>query len=155
MEKQFTATAYIINGPHVLLIYHKKLEKWLPPGGHLDPNELPSDGAIREALEETGMEIELLSHENVWINRWNAKSFPRPYMCLIEEIPAYNQNPAHQHIDFIYLAKPIGGNIKTNHIETNGLKWFTLEEVEQLLSDIDIFEETKQTIRHILKQGNP
>jgi ADP-ribose pyrophosphatase YjhB (NUDIX family) len=150
MEKQLTATAYIINNQQVLLIYHKKLNKWLPPGGHLDPNELPSNGAIREAREETGIEIEIITQENVWINRWNAKSFPRPYLCLLEEIPAHKHQPAHQHIDFIYLAKPIGGQITTNHHETNGLKWFTLQDVEHLESDVEIFEETKQTIRQIM-----
>lgn len=151
MDKQLTATAYIVNEQHVLLIYHKKLSKWLPPGGHLDPNELPSEGAVREAREETGIEIEIICQENVWINRWNAKSFPRPYLCLLEEIPAHKDQPAHQHIDFIYLAKPIGGQITTNHTETNGLKWFSLQEIENLESDVEIFEETKQTIRQIMK----
>ncbi len=42
------------------LIFHRKLKKWLPPGGHIDPNEMPSETAIREAFEETGLEIELI-----------------------------------------------------------------------------------------------
>lgn len=151
MERQFTASAYIINNQQVLLIYHKKVRKWLPPGGHLDPNEIPSEGAIREALEETGIEIEIISQENVWFINRNAKSFPRPYLCLLEEVPAYNHKPAHQHIDFIYLAKPVGGQLRHNHHETDGLKWFTLQEIENLKSDVDIFEETKESIRQIIK----
>ncbi len=42
-------------GGRVLLHRHKRLGIWLQPGGHLDPGELPSDGAVRETLEETGL----------------------------------------------------------------------------------------------------
>ena len=63
MRRQFTATVYILHEFKVLLIFHRKLFKWLPPGGHVDENELPSDTAIREAREETGLEIELVSQE--------------------------------------------------------------------------------------------
>ena len=150
MERQFTATVYIIDKEQVLLIYHRKLQKWLPPGGHLDANETPPEGARREAREETGIEIEFIRQENIWIDRWNAKSFERPYLCLLEEIPAHGDKPAHQHIDMIYLAKPIGGQETHNHEETEGLKWFSLEDLERLKPDIEIFEETLETLRTIL-----
>jgi ADP-ribose pyrophosphatase YjhB (NUDIX family) len=152
MEAHFTATVYIIEDHSTLFIYHKKLRKWLPPGGHLHPNETPSEGALREAKEETGLEIELINQENVWIERWNAKSIPRPYMCLLEEIPAFGEQSAHRHIDMIYLAKPSGGCETLNRDETEGLRWFTLEEMEELESDVEIFEETKETVRQILSQ---
>lgn len=152
MLRQFTATVYIIDNQRVLLIYHRKLHKWLPPGGHLEPNELPSEGAKREALEETGLEIALIPQENVWIERWNANSFERPYLCLLEEIPARGDQPAHQHIDMIYVGKPIGGTETLNMRETGGLRWFSLEEIEALSSDVEIFEETRQTLRHILSE---
>lgn len=153
MERQFTATTYIIEKKQVLLIFHRKLQKWLPPGGHIDPNETPPEAARREAREETGLEIELIPQENVWINNWNAKSIERPYLCLLEEIPEHGQHPAHQHIDFIYLAKPNGGTQTLNHIETHDIRWFALEDIEKLKSDDEIFEETKETIRHILKES--
>lgn len=149
MERQFTATVYIIHETHVLLIYHRKLNKWLPPGGHLDPNELPSEAACREAYEETGLHIKLISQENVWVDRWNAKSFERPFLCLLEEIPEHGDKPAHQHIDFIYLGYPIGGKEVQNEVETNGMAWFSLEQVEALESDKEIFAETQQVIKTI------
>lgn len=149
MEKQFTATAYIIHERKVLLIFHRKMNKWLPPGGHLDINETPAEAAKREVREETGLEIDFILQENLWIERWNAKSFARPYLCLLEEIPAYQDKPAHQHVDFIYLARPNGGKETDNLDETNGMRWFSLEEIEKLISDEEIFLETKETIRHI------
>ncbi len=151
MERQFTATVYIIDGDRVLLIFHRKLKKWLPAGGHLDTNESPPEGARREAREETGLEIAFIKQENVWIDHWNAKSFERPYMCLIEEIPAHGTIAAHQHLDFIYLATPNGGTEIENLDETEGMRWFSLAEIESLKPDEEIFVETLQTIRQIMQ----
>ena len=150
MLRQFTATVYIVENDRVLLIFHRKMQKWLPPGGHLEPNELPHEAAKREALEETGIQVELNLQENIWVERWNATSIPRPYMCLLEEIPPFGDQPAHQHIDFIYVGKPVGGTEIENRKETDGLKWFTAEEIEALESDIDIFEETRSSIKKIM-----
>jgi 8-oxo-dGTP pyrophosphatase MutT (NUDIX family) len=145
MDKHFTATAYIIDQERVLLLQHPKLKKWLPPGGHVEENETPSECAKREAKEETGLTIELIRQENLWLDFWNAASIERPYLCLLENIPPYGDKPAHQHIDMIYIAKVIGG---TPFPEA---RWFSVEEVEQLVDDEAIFAETKTTIRHLLK----
>jgi 8-oxo-dGTP pyrophosphatase MutT (NUDIX family) len=149
MQRQFTASVYIISEARVLLIHHRKLQMWLPPGGHVEPDELPSETAVREALEETGLEIELLSDEHLWVQRWNARSLPRPYLCLLEEIPAHGETAAHQHIDQIYLARPIGGKEMLNVAETGGLRWFTCADIHSLQSDVEIFAETKEVISTI------
>jgi len=151
MIRQMTATVYILEHERVLLIYHKKLKKWLPPGGHIEPNELPSDGAIREAKEETGLEVELIPQENIWIKqRWNGRSFERPYMCLLEHIPEHNGHPAHEHMDLIYIGRPIGGSLEHNGDETEGLHWFSLPELKKLERDVEIFDETYQVIVHLI-----
>jgi len=147
MEREFTISCYIIQEERVLLLLHPKLSKWLPPGGHLEDNELPTEGVRREVREETGLEIRFIRQENVWISRWNATSFERPYLCQLEEIPPYNGKPAHQHIDLVYLAEPTGGTL---HGE-DPLRWHTLEMVDALSGDVEIFVETQQTIRQILK----
>lgn len=150
LKREFTATVFILHQNQVLLLFHKKLQKWLPPGGHLEPNELPPEAAIREAFEETGLHIDLLSQENLWIQeKWNGKSFERPYMCLLEHIPERVNEPAHQHIDFIYVGKP-KEKVELNTQETHNLQWFSLEEVSALTTDVDIFEETQKAIAKIL-----
>lgn len=148
MERHFTATAYIIHEDKVLLIPHAKLKKWLPPGGHMEANETPPESACLEVFEETGLQIEMIPQENLWVEFWNATSFERPYLCLLENIPAYGPKPAHQHIDFIYLARPIGGELSAE------ARWFSLAEVEALQDDEEIFKETKKTIRHILTHSS-
>jgi len=44
----------------ILLVDHKKAELWLPPGGHVEPNEHPKDTVKREAKEELGIEANFL-----------------------------------------------------------------------------------------------
>ncbi len=44
----------------VLLHRHRKLGTWLPPGGHIEKDELPDDAAVREVGEETGVRVELV-----------------------------------------------------------------------------------------------
>ncbi len=146
MILEFTVTTYILDPPRVLLLHHPKHGKWLPPGGHLEPGETPPQGAKREVLEETGLEIELVSQENLWLEYWNAKSFQRPYLCLLEEIPRHGTQPAHQHMDLIYVGKVIGGK----QILSESLRWFTLREVLQMVPDEEIFGETMKTIEHLL-----
>ncbi|CCB86217.1 putative uncharacterized protein [Parachlamydia acanthamoebae UV-7] len=150
--RQFTTSVYILEEQKVLLIFHKKLQKWLPPGGHIEPNEAPPEAAKREALEETGLEIGFFLQENVWIERWNATSFARPYLCLTAEVPAYREQPAHQHLDFVYLGFPLKGEITQNVEETEGIRWFTESEVELLKPDEEIFVETQQALRKIFSE---
>jgi len=155
MEKQFTATVYILEQGKVLLLFHPKFSKWLPPGGHLEPNEIPPTCAIREAYEETGLEVELIKEEHLWVSRFNAESFERPWLCLLENIPPQGGKPAHQHIDFVYLGKKIGGEIKEEHRNQHDIRWFTLEEVLRLKADEEIFAETQETISVIFaKEGS-
>lgn len=148
LERQFTSSVYILQKSKVLLIHHVKLEKWLPPGGHLEPNEMPHEAAIREAEEETGLNVEIIKQENVWVEEPNAVSFPRPYLCLLEEIPSYKKVPAHQHVDFIYVAKPTGGRESRCSRQTKDMRWFTWEEAQKIPQK-DIFDETRQTLQKI------
>lgn len=151
MKKQFCATVYIIDGDKTLLIFHRKLQKWLPPGGHIDQNETPPEAARREVLEETGLEIEFLTQENVWIEDSNAESFERPFMCLLEHIPSYKDEPKHQHMDFIYVGKPTKGELRYNSEETEALRWFTYEEILKMETGRSIFAETQESIKKIME----
>lgn len=145
MQKHFTISCYIFDGLKTLLLFHPKHKKWLPPGGHLEENETPVEGIKREVLEETGLEIAFFRQENLWIEETNAASFERPYLCLLENVPAHGKDPAHQHIDLIYVAYPVGG------ILTDG-QWLTEKEVALLVPGKDIFADTPQVIRKVFAE---
>ena len=141
-ERHFTATTFIIANGRVLLLRHKKIGTWLPPGGHVEPNELPHETAMREAMEETGIKIELLHEKNFekqqeFLAKHNDRTtiIPRPWKVLLEKI-ADN----HFHIDLTYIAKANTTNVRSN--EGHELKWFTEKELEQeksLFPDVRLF----------------
>lgn len=147
MKRDYTASAYILEENRVLLIFHPKLKKWLPPGGHVESNETPHEAAHREALEETGLDIEWIDASPLQIDCWNAKTLPHPFLTLLEEIPQYRDIPAHQHVDFIFLARP------KHSIQTHEeMQWFSLEQLKGMKADVEIFIETVQVIEYILTQ---
>lgn len=144
MERQFTATVYLFHESKVLLHKHPKLGKWLPPGGHLEPNETPPEAAKREVREETGLEIEFIEQENLKIDAYSCKSFERPFLCLLENVPAYKDKEAHEHMDFIYLATPV--ELKE---DLKGFQWYTYEELQHL----ELFPDVAEVLRLLLKQN--
>ena len=52
-----TGSALVVGPRGVVLLKHKRLGFWLQPGGHIDPGESPWAAALREAREETGLEV--------------------------------------------------------------------------------------------------
>lgn len=126
MDKHFCVTVYIVKDNKVLLIDHKKLGKWLPAGGHVEPNESPEDAAKRESEEETGLDIDLI---------------PRDELSTAWGVQRNILNEEHEHFDIIYCAKPQKGEILLNERETNGIQWFSLEEIND--KSFRTFEKTR------------
>lgn len=151
MKQQFVTSAYILHKDAALLIFHPKIKRWLPPGGHIEPSESPIEAVKREVKEEVGLDIEIIKDEHVVIDRWNAKSFARPFLCLIEEIPKTKDEEAHRHLDFIYLANALNPKNALSS-EDNPIKWFTFEEILLLDKEKEMFWETFEVLEVIFKQ---
>jgi 8-oxo-dGTP pyrophosphatase MutT (NUDIX family) len=52
-----TASAIVVGSRGTVLHLHKRLGRWMQPGGHIDPGESPPDAARREAIEELGLDV--------------------------------------------------------------------------------------------------
>ncbi len=104
-ERHHTASAYIVSRGRTLLLWHHKLEMWLPPGGHLEPNEDPVQAAIREALEESGLAVRVIPPSGLLICA-GPTVLPPPAVILVEDIVRADQ-PFHQHIDHVYFTAPV------------------------------------------------
>lgn len=132
--RHFTATTFIVDRGRVLLHCHPKQQLWLPPGGHIERDELPHDAALREIREETGLRVRLHSEPQ-------AADLSRAMLCAVVPQPAFilieDINPFHQHIDFTYFAKlPDRAEVEGNAWKDNGFAWFrpddlTMENVPQ------------------------
>jgi 8-oxo-dGTP pyrophosphatase MutT (NUDIX family) len=105
LERHPTATAYVSFRGCTLLLWHAKLRMWLPPGGHCEPNEDPVQAAIREALEESGLQVEVIPPVGL-IDVEKPRVLPPPAVILIEDIVREDQ-PFHQHIDSVYYTRPL------------------------------------------------
>ncbi|WP_202876933.1 NUDIX hydrolase [Ornithinimicrobium humiphilum] len=102
--KHFTVATFVVHDGHVLLHPHRKLGLWLPPGGHIEPHELPDDAARRETLEETGLPVSLVGSPGIdHLAPGAPRQLLRPEGIQVEDI-----SPGHQHIDLIYFAVPDG-----------------------------------------------
>lgn len=120
-DKHFTATGFLVRNGRVLLLKHRKLDMWLPFGGHVDPGEDPIEALHREAREETGFEIEIVG-DRLEICEDSVRALPRPETILLERI-----EPLHFHIDLIYFVRPVAGTERLAPDEHSEMRWFDIE----------------------------
>lgn len=121
----------------------------MPPGGHVEEGELPHTCALREALEETGLEVELIVEEEVWVEQRHAASVPRPYHCLVEEIPTRGDVAEHHHLDFIYVGHPKSGELCHCAAEATDIRWFERADLEALEAET-IYPEVREIALRLL-----
>ena len=115
--RHFTVAVFVGRDGKVLLHWHRKLGMWLPPGGHIEPDELPDEAAAREVLEETGVEVELAGERREDVE--DPVQLHRPAGVQLENI-----GPGHQHIDLIYFARPKGPSSIRDEFSADRVGWY-------------------------------
>jgi len=119
----FTASGFVLSpdGGSVLLVLHRKLGRWLQPGGHVDPED--SDlytAACREVAEETG--VAGLPH------------LDGVFDVDIHHIPARKTEPAHEHFDVRFLMRCKSTDVTISD-ESHDVAWVTIAELIERMSD--------------------
>lgn len=127
-QAHLTGSAVVVaaSGDRVLLLHHRKLHRWLQPGGHADPGETSGEEvALREAREETGI-LDLILHPTA----------PRPLDVDVHDIPPRGDEPAHQHLDLRYLVlAPDRAAAAHAMAESRELRWVRWDELDALGPD--------------------
>lgn len=122
----FTTCIFVVHDEKVLLIHHRKLNKWLPLGGHIELDEDPELAALREAKEESGLDVELLG-ERPPTTEPGTRALISPRFLDIHRI-----TDTHEHIGMIYWARPKGGDVRLAVEEHHDIRWCSLDDLEKL-----------------------
>jgi 8-oxo-dGTP pyrophosphatase MutT (NUDIX family) len=105
-----TGSAIVVGPRGTVLHWHKRVGGWLQPGGHVDPGETPSQAALREAHEETGLQVR---HPD-----------EGPRLVHLDVHPAGQ----HVHLDVRYLLISEDAEPAPQPGESQQVRWFTLSE---------------------------
>ena len=140
MLKHFSATVYVIakidGETRVLLHMHKKHNHWYGLGGHVESDEDPVEAAIREAKEEAGIDVKIISMHPLTSFK-HAHELITPVLLMDQDI-----NGGHRHIDCIYFGTtPDPTKVKMNE----EFRWCSKKDINTM----DLQDDT----RYIVKQA--
>lgn len=122
----FTVAIFVVNEGKVLVIHHRNLAKWLPLGGHIELDEDPEQAALREAKEESGLDVELLG-ERPPTTAPGTRALIAPRFLDIHRI-----TDTHEHIGMIYWARPRNGTLTLASAEHHDIRWCDVADLEGL-----------------------
>jgi 8-oxo-dGTP pyrophosphatase MutT (NUDIX family) len=122
MDGHFTGSALVVDAPaeRVLVLFHRKAQRWLQPGGHADGDANLAHVAWREATEETGMD---------------GLRVATPAIDLDIHRVHFTGEHAHLHLDVRHLVIAPHGAEPTGNHESEALRWVTPDEL--LTLDVD------------------
>jgi 8-oxo-dGTP pyrophosphatase MutT (NUDIX family) len=122
----FTVAIFVVHQGKVLVIHHRKLDRWLPLGGHIELDEDPEQAALRETREESGLEVELIG-ERPPTTGPGTRALIAPRFLDIHRI-----SETHEHIGMIYFARPRSGQTTLAADEHHQIRWCTSDELDAL-----------------------
>ena len=129
-----TASAWILSPDTnaALLTHHRKLNRWLQPGGHIDPDDTTIQAAaLREAREESGRPNLRLQAEG-------------PFDVDVHIIPARKTEPEHFHYDVRFVFQSPTHDFVVSE-ESNNLAWITLNEISELVSNESVLRMVRKS----------
>ena len=133
ITRDFTTAVFVVHEGRVLLHRHIKLNRWLPPGGHIEPNEIPDAAAIREVFEETGVVATLKGTPIISID---LPGQPRQ-LCPPAGIQITAIRPGHEHIDIVYFATGLPAESRAEVGWFSPAEWAPLDLTEEITAWCD------------------
>lgn len=138
-----TVGGYIFHDNKVLLIYHNKLDLWLPVGGHIDINETPDQALAREIKEEVNLEVEIIGKSSVPLVGNAKQNLALPFHTNLHSVGD------HDHYGLFYLCKAKNAHdLKFNIGELKGAEWFSIKDLGNEKVPEDVKHIALQAFRH-------
>ena len=122
----FTVAIFVVQDAKVLLVHHRRLGKWLPLGGHIELDEDPETAALREAREESGLEVDLMG-ERPPTTEPGTRALIAPRF-----LDRHRITDTHEHIGMIYWARPKHGAVTLAAAEHHDIRWCSASDLETL-----------------------
>ncbi len=123
MKTDLVVAGYIFSGDKVLLIYNRKLNKWLPVGGHIELNETPDSALIREIKEETNLDIDFFNKSSTGLIGNVKEDLAVPFCVNVHSVGD------HDHCALFYICNAVNKeNLKINN-EIKDFMWLNSEEL--------------------------
>lgn len=124
-KTDLVVAGFVFHSSKLLLIKHKKLGVFLPPGGHIEENETPDNALIREIKEELGLDIVILNTQNLLVVGKMVKNLANPFYVNVHNVGDHN------HCCLFYLCTVLENEkIKHNEKELDGFCWLDENEIE-------------------------
>ena len=136
LPAHFTASGVVIHEGHILLVNHKRIGAWVPPGGHVEPTELPEETVVREIMEETGIAVEIISDHMPETSSPDAFFLRRP--LFMQAVVAVERGETFYHVDLSYLCRPVVSGSESglpelsHNAETKEARWIKLSEISSV-----------------------
>lgn len=132
-----TASAFVVTSDlqEVVLVHHKKIDKWFQPGGHTEPEDTSIEmSARREVLEETGLDNLQVVTKGI-------------FDVDVHRIAEYGGVAEHKHYDirFLYIAQTI--DIVASD-ESNQVAWVSIERMLEC-NDSSAFKRAQHKLQSI------
>ena len=122
----FTVAIFVVHEGKILVIHHRNLDRWLPLGGHVELDEDPEQAALREAKEESGLDVELLGERPPTTSQ-GTRALIAPRFLDIHRI-----TDTHEHIGMIYWARPKNGTLTLSASEHHDIRWCSAADLDDL-----------------------
>lgn len=122
----FTVEAYIVYENSVLFIHHKKLNRWLTIGGHIELDENPEEALFREIEEECGIQKDQLT---VLSDKPTENSQTQEFLYTPNLLDIHKISDTHSHVGIKYFIKSSTNELKLAELEHNDILWLTEDEL--------------------------